>query len=242
MQPVFISLASSPIIVTSDESSIRFQESNEQGRSEGLPIVILGAGGHARVLIDLADLRGLEVMGLTSPNHKPGTLVAGKPVLGSDRVLLEGEVVGVELAIGFGTIGVSPVRKALFDRMREAGFRFATLVHPSACVSGGAVVGEGSQIMAGTVLQTGVKIGENSIVNTRASLDHDVCVGDHCHIAPGVVCSGNVEVGDGSHLGVGAVVIEGIKVGRGSMVAAGAVVVKNLAPGARVKGVPARNF
>ncbi|MDA7880820.1 acetyltransferase [Akkermansiaceae bacterium] len=204
--------------------------------------MILGAGGHARVLIDLADLLGLEVKGLTSLYHEAGTLVGGKPVLGSDRVLLEREAGEVELAIGFGTTGVSPVRKALFDRMRDAGYRFVTLIHPSACVSGGAAVGEGSQIMAGAVLQTGVEIGENSIINTRASLDHDVCIGDHCHIAPGVVCSGSVEIGDGSHLGVGAVVIEGIKVGSGSMVAAGAVVVENLAPEARVKGVPARNF
>jgi len=228
--------------VSSGESAIPPQEPCEQSRSERPPIVILGAGGHARVLLDLAELLGLEVMGLTSPHHEVGTLVGGKPVLGSDRVLFEREVGGVELAIGFGTTGVSPFRKALFDRMRDAGYRFVTLIHPSACVSGGAVVGEGSQIMAGTVLQTGVKVGENCIVNTRASLDHDVWVGDHCHIAPGVVCSGNVEVGDGSHLGVGAVVIEGIKVGSGSMVAAGAVVVVDLAPGARVKGVPARNF
>jgi sugar O-acyltransferase (sialic acid O-acetyltransferase NeuD family) len=225
-----------------DKSFISYQELPGRGRPGRAPIIILGAGGHTRVLIDLADLRGLEVMGLTSPDHDPGTLVAGKSVLGSDSVLLEGDFGDVELAVGFGTIGVSPGRKALFDRMREAGFRFTTLVHPSACVSGGAVVGEGSQIMAGAVLQTGVKIGENSIVNTRASLDHDVCIGDHCHISPGVVCAGNVEVGDGSHLGVGAVVIEGIKIGSGSMVAAGAVVVENLAPGARVKGVPARNF
>ncbi|MFT7303115.1 MAG: sugar O-acyltransferase (sialic acid O-acetyltransferase NeuD family) [Akkermansiaceae bacterium] len=204
--------------------------------------MILGTGGHARVLIDLADLLGLEVKGLTSPQHEVGTLVAGKPVLGSDRVLFEREIGAVELAIGFGSTGVSPLRETLFERMRDAGYRFVTLIHPSACVSGGAIIGEGSQIMAGVVLQTGVKIGENCIVNTRASLDHDVGLGDHCHIAPGVVCSGNVEVGDGAHLGVGAVVIEGIKVGSGSMVAAGAVVVENLAPGARVKGVPARNF
>lgn len=228
--------------MSSEKSSIRPQEPCEQTRSERLPIVILGAGGHARVLIDLADMLGLEIKGLTSRHHEVGTLIAGKPVLGSDRVLLEQEVGEVELAIGFGTTEMSSVRKALFERMRDVGYQFVTLIHPSACVSGGAAIGEGSQIMAGTVLQTGVKVGENCIVNTRASLDHDVAVGDHCHIAPGVVCSGGVEVGHGSHLGVGSVVIEGINIGSSSMVAAGALVVEDLASGARVKGVPARSF
>lgn len=206
------------------------------------PIVILGAGGHARVLIDLAQLLGIPILGLTSLHHKPGSLVSGKPILGSDEVLLEKKMDGVELVIGFGSTEVSAVRKALFDRMRNARYRFATLIHPSACLSDGVIVGEGSQVMAGVILQTGVEIGKNSIVNTRVSLDHDVRIGNHCHVAPGVVCSGGIEVGDGSHLGVGAVLIENIHVGRDAMVAAGAVVVRHVAAGTRVKGVPARNF
>jgi UDP-perosamine 4-acetyltransferase len=198
------------------------------------PLLILGAGGHARVLLDALVLQGRQIIGFLDPALPEGSVgPGGLPILGGDEALSRFLPADVELVNGIGSVKVASAREMIYRRVKVAGFGFADVVHPSAIVCRDVVCGEGTQIMAGCVIQCGSLIGANSVINTRASIDHDCRIGESVHIAPGVTLSGNVQIGDRAHIGTGAVVIQGISVGEGCLVAAGAVVYRDLAAGQR---------
>lgn len=205
------------------------------------PVIILGAGGHAKVLIDLLQEISVPVIGLTDPAAaaKPAGLL-GLPVLGDDSVILEYSPDAVDLVNGLGTTGPATQRRDLYETFTRRGYAFRTLIHPAAVISRHAVIRPGTQVMAGAVIQAGCEIRENVIINTRASVDHDCLIGSHSHIAPGVTCSGGVRIGSGVHVGSGAVIIQGIAIGEGSIVGAGAVVAKTVESGVLVTGIPAK--
>lgn len=202
--------------------------------------IVLGGGGHARVVLDLLTVLGADVLGYTDPS---GASALGEvPCLGGDDALDAYAPDRVLLANGLGSVGEPAARAALYARFTAGGYTFPPLVHPGAVVSASAALGAGTQVMAGAVLQAGVRTGANVLVNTRASVDHGCVLGDHVHVAPGVTLSGDVRVGARTHLGTGAVVVQGVAIGAGCLVAAGAVVVRDLPDGAAVVGVPARPF
>ena len=208
-----------------------------------LPIIVLGAGGHATVVIDALKAAGARVQGITdldSGTH--GKRILGVPVLGTDDVILENPADGIVLVNGVGSTETSDARTKIYERFCGAGYAFRTVIHPSAIIAESAEISDGAQVMAGAVLQPACRIGANTIVNTRASVDHDCVIGAHVHVAPGAVLGGGVEVGDGVHIGAGATVIQRVKIGAGALVAAGAAVVSDVSPGARVAGVPARDM
>lgn len=208
-----------------------------------LPVIILGAGGHAKVLIEALLQSGNLIAGIVDPDPKlAGVEIFGVPVLGGDDVVNDLPPSEIQLVNGLGSVGLPFKRQQIFERFKGMGYKFATVVHPSAVVASDVELGEGVQIMAGVVIQPGCRIGINSIINTSASVDHDCIVGDHVHISPGVTLSGGVSVEAGSHIGTGATVIQGISIGSGCLIAAGAVVIKDIADGAMVRGVPAREF
>lgn len=208
-----------------------------------LPIIILGAGGHAKVMIDALLASSAVIAGVVDPDLTlTGTNILGVPVLGGDDVVNKFPPSQVQLVNGLGSVGLPVKRQQLFERFKGLGYNFATVVHPSAVVASDVVLGEGAQVMAGAVIQPGCRIGLNSIVNTRASVDHDCIIGDHVHIAPGVTLSGGIAVGTCSHIGTGATVIQGISIGNGGLVAAGSVVTRDISDGLMVRGVPAREF
>ena len=203
--------------------------------------ILLGCGGHARVLREAARLRGLALRGYVAPAKAAaaGTL----DYLGTDTEYLSGsEVHSLQdiLLNGLGSTADTTLRKGVFEKYKARGFCFASLIHPSAVLPEEIELGEGVQIMAGAVLQPGVRIGYNSIVNTGATIDHDTVIGNHAHVAPGVTCCGGVTIGDGAHIGCGATLIQGVRVGARAVVGAGAVVIQDVPAGARVMGVPAR--
>lgn len=204
-------------------------------------IIVLGAGGHARVVADALIASGRRVRGFLDVSaDKQGGHLMGLPVLGGDEVLGSLLPDAVELANGIGSAGVMNARYRVYAAALDRGFRFATVVHPSAIVSPSATLGPGAQVMARAVIQPFATIGENSIINTGAIVEHDVFVGSHVHVSPGCILAGEVRVGDRVHVGVGAVVIQRMSIGEGSFVAAGAVVVADVVDGTRVMGVPAR--
>ncbi len=208
-----------------------------------LPVIVLGAGGHAKVVIGALKASGGTILGLTDIDRKThGKSVLGIPVMGADDKVLGHKPDDIVLVNGVGSTRVSDHRKALYERFLEAGFAFRTVVHPSAIIGEDVEISEGSQVMAGAVIQPACRIGANCIINTRASIDHDCVIGAHSHIAPGAVLGGSVTLGDGVHIGTGATVIQNIEIGAGALVAAGAVVTKNVAGGMRVAGVPAREM
>lgn len=208
-----------------------------------LPIIILGAGGHAKVLIEALQACSAVIEGIVDSNSVlTGSCILGVPILGGDDVVSKFTPSQVRLVNGLGSVNLPTIRQRLFERFKEDGYNFARVIHPSAVIASDAELGEGSQVMAGAIIQPSCYIGINSIINTRASVDHDCTIGDHTHIAPGVTLSGGVNIGAGSHIGTGATVIQGVIIGIACQTAAGAVVTKNIANGAKVRGVPAREF
>ncbi|MBY0471650.1 acetyltransferase [bacterium] len=198
-------------------------------------LIIIGGGGHARVLADLLAQCQRQVRGYTDLSET--SLSSSVSYLGTDEALVQLQPTEVELVNGVGSTSDTSVRAKIFEIYQAKGFRFATLVHPSAILPLKYQLGEGSQVMAGAVIQTGVEIAVNSIVNTRASIDHDCQLGAHVHVAPGVTLSGGVVVGDRAHIGTGASVIQGIRIGSGAIVGAGATVTRDVADRTVIKGI-----
>ncbi len=206
-----------------------------------LPVLIVGGGGHAKVLIDALRLRSARIIGIIEADPaKLGTEVLGVRVIGDDKTISEHAPGSLLLVNGIGSVHLPKARKAVFEKFKEKGFTFATVVHPSAVVAPDVVLGEGCQIMAGSVIQPGSRVGMNTIVNTNASVDHDCIINDHVHISPGVTLSGGVHIGNEVHLGVGTTVIQGVTIGENSVVGAGSVVIANVLKNAEVMGVPAK--
>jgi sugar O-acyltransferase (sialic acid O-acetyltransferase NeuD family) len=206
-----------------------------------MAVVIYGAGGQARVLLELMDRAGIcPIAGIVDDNPEyHGTKIDGILVLGSiERLASLIRVHRIHRAVI--AVGNNAHRKKLADHARSLGLRLPVLIHPHAYVSPTAKLGEGSVVMAGAIVSTHVVIGELGIVNTRASVDHDCLIGDCVHIAPGVTLAGGVTVGNGSLIGVGASVIPGLCIGDDSVVGAGTVVIQDVPSNTTVVGSPAR--
>lgn len=200
------------------------------------PVIIIGNGGHASVLIEILGLMDKEIIGYTAPIPSETEL----KYLGDDKEILKYSCQEVELVLGIGTVKATDVRRSLYESFKDKGYKFTTLIHPTAIIAKGVKIASGVQIMAGVILQPNVKIGENSIINTGVQLDHGCVVESHVHVAPGVVCSGSVTIKEAAHLGTASTVIQGIIVGQKATVGAGAVVVKDVLAHSTVVGVPAR--
>ncbi|OAM92779.1 UDP-perosamine 4-acetyltransferase [Pelosinus fermentans] len=206
-----------------------------------LPVIIIGAGGHAKVLIDILKMNDAKVIGMTDENIINSNFdIMNVPIIGNDNVILDYSTQEISLVNGVGSIGSTKRRQHLFEKFKDGGYSFHNTVHVSAILAKDISYGEGIQIMAGAVIQPGCKLGSNIIINTRASIDHDCIIHDHVHIAPGVTISGGVVIGEGAHIGTGAVVIQGIKIGKNGIVGAGAVVIKDVADNQLVVGIPAK--
>lgn len=204
------------------------------------PFIILGGGGHGRVVASTLRKIGADILGYTDP--VPG----GAPKmqadhLGDDSALDDQDSSEVYLAVGIGSTADTTRRAQLFNEQEAKEFVFPTIVHPNAIVASGESLGPGSQVMAGAVVQTGTTLGKNVIVNTSASVDHDCSIQAHAHVGPGATLSGGVTVCRGAHIGTGATVIQNVEVGNESTVGAGAVVIEDVAPNTTVVGTPARN-
>jgi UDP-perosamine 4-acetyltransferase len=201
-------------------------------------VVILGGGGYARVVAEALRQSGASIKGYV--DNKLVAEFSSLPYLGDDTALIGIGAAEHTVANGIGSIRVPHARRKVFDRYKNAGFSFVTVIHPSAVIASDVSLGEGAQINAGAVLQSSVRIGDNVIVNVGVVIDHDTFVGDHVHLATGAVLAGAVTVGEATMIGAGATIIQGIRIGRKALVAAGSVVIKDVPDNGRVAGVPAR--
>ena len=205
-------------------------------------LFIIGAGGHAKVLIQSLKLVGYFPTGCSSVTpSEVGSSVLGIPVIADDALLSAESPTTTVLVNGVGTVSVAPnPRTRVFETWKSRGFKFLTVIHPGTIIAEDVTVGEGAQIMAGAIIQPGSVIGANTIINTSASIDHDCHIEEHVHIAPGSVLSGGVHVGAGTFMGTGTRVIQNISIGRHALIGAGALVIRNVPEGTSVRGVPAK--
>lgn len=205
------------------------------------PVVLIGAGGHGKVLIATLRLIGREILFATDDAAaQHGRKTNGITVRGTDDLITQFSPDEIELVNGVGSAHLPEARRKVFDLFKYRGYRFATVIHPEAMIAPTAEIAQGAQVMAGTVVQSGALIGADTILNTRCSIDHDCVIGAHTHIAPGVTLSGNVTVGPMCHLGTGATVIQGISVGHSTLVGAGSVVIRDVPANSAICGVPAK--
>lgn len=198
-------------------------------------LAVFGASGHGKVVADIAECCGWEVV-FFDDGKPQGFVNLAWPVLGNYQDLLAqlGRFEAVVVAVGNNAIRLARSRS-----LCSAGAKLVTLVHPTACVSRYARVEAGSVIMPGAVINAAAQIGLACIVNTGASIDHDCRLADGVHISPGARLAGEVTVGEGGWIGIGASIRQQIRIGANAVVAAGAVVVKDVEGDATVAGVPA---
>lgn len=212
--------------------------------TDALRVVGVGAGGHARVLMDIVRLTpGLSLIGMIDADAtRWGREHFGSPILGGEDELCALWTSGrVDAAfIGVGGVPSNAMRRRVFERVRALGVLVVSLVHPRACVADGVEIGEGCMIMGGSVVNPAATLGPGVIVNTGAIVEHDCTIGAFAHVCPGAVLGGTVRIGEEAFVGLGSRVIQGVSVGPGAVVGAGAVVLRDIPPEARVAGCPAR--
>ncbi|MCL5030122.1 MAG: acetyltransferase [Bacteroidetes bacterium] len=203
-------------------------------------IIVIGGGGHAKVLISVIKKSlQFELAGYVDINDQGEIL--GVKYLGNDSKLDEIFSKGVmNAAIGIGQINVTQKRINVVENMKNIGFTFPPIISIDATVNEDVLIGEGTQILDGAVINSGTRIGRFSIINTKATVEHDCKVGSFCHIATGAVLSGGVEVDDFSMIGSNAVIVQYKKITSNCMIGAGAVVTKDITAEGVYVGNPAR--
>ncbi|WP_426955882.1 acetyltransferase [Muricoccus radiodurans] len=200
-------------------------------------LVVIGAGGHAKVVIEALRAAGFpEPLGLVDP-HPPAPVVLGLPVLGGDEALERLRAEGTDAAVI--ALGGNGLRLRIGDRLVGMGFALPSVVHPAAQISPSATVAEGAVVMARACLGPDARVGRLAIVNTNAVVEHDNEIGEGAHVAPGCALAGNVTVGARALVGVGSAVRPGVTIGADAVIGAGSAVVRDIPPGARVGGAPA---
>jgi sugar O-acyltransferase (sialic acid O-acetyltransferase NeuD family) len=213
--------------------------------SEKVTCVILGAGGHARVLIDCLRFSfDVTMMGILDPvSSLHGKAVHGIPVLGDDDLLGEMLRRGVShFVIGVGGVGDNHPRKRMFETAVKFGLLPLTVKHPASIISSTVMYGQGCQFLPGCIVNTDAVLGLNVLVNSGAIIEHDCVISDHAHIATGAKLAGAVRVAHGAHIGAGATIRQSVEIGEFAIVGAGAVVVANVLPNTTVVGVPAKAY
>lgn len=204
-------------------------------------VIVIGSGGHARVLIDTLRALRRDIIGILDPDEtRIGQSVGGVIIIGNDDKVKEYNPNEIELVNGIGSIASTEKRKAVYEKFKRAGYAFTQVIHPAATIMDDVQLGEGVQIMANAVIQTGCVIGDNTIINTGAIVDHDCVIDEHVHVAPGAVLSGGVRIGAMTHIGTSATIIQGIKIGQATIIGAGAVVVTDIPSEVKALGVPAK--
>lgn len=206
-------------------------------------IVFWGGTGQAKVLHELLGGTAHRLVAIVDNRTIPSP-VPGIPMLHGEAGLRDflaerapGTLLHFAVAIG-GDHGSD--RLAVFDLMTACGLAPLTLVHRRAFVAAGAVIGEGSQILAQSAVCVGATLGRCVIVNTGATVDHDCTLGDGVHIGPGAHLAGEVSLGPMAFVGTGAVVLPRLRIGAQAVIGAGAVVTKDVPDRATVAGNPAR--
>lgn len=203
-------------------------------------LIIVGSGGHARIVIDAAEQAGFLVLGIIDINYKnQAENILGYPVLGGFSELKKYDTKRTSLGMALGD---GQQRAQCFHEVERLGFDVKTIIHPTATISKHAHIGKGVLINAGVFVNAGAQIGIDAIVNTAAIVEHEVTIGDHSHVGPGARVAGRVSIGEFTFVGIGATIIEKITIGDRVTIGAGSVVIRNIESNSTVAGVPAKRI
>jgi len=220
-------------------------------------IIILGAGGHGRVILDIIRQAGqFTPIGFLDNNTAlHGRRVDGLPVLGGIDLISKNRTPGVnQRAPGFSpagpndamcssaviAIGDNGIRRLIAEQVEAAGIALPPIIHPSAQIATNVTIGRGVVIAAGALVCAHCQIGDYAILNTGCIVDHESMIGTAVHVCPGVRLAGHVTLESGAFIGIGSTVIQNVRIGFEAIVGAGAVVTTNVDPMTTVVGVPAR--
>lgn len=200
-------------------------------------LVIVGAGGHARSVIDVAEALGKQIEGVIDLNfHNQDENIFGHPVLGGLEWLTSANS-RREIIIA---IGDCQRRAEIFEMLNTKSFLISSLVHPSATVSPHASIGKGTLVNVGAIVNAGSKIGMNCIINTGGIIEHEVVVGSHSHIGPGASVAGRVRIGSKVFVGIGARIIDSVVIGDWVTIGAGSIIINDVPATATIAGIPGK--
>lgn len=199
-------------------------------------LILLGGGGHCKSVIDVAESAEYNILGVLDMPEEVGKSVLDYKVIGTDDDIPQ-YVDKAEFIITVGFIKNPAIRVRIYNKVKEAGGKLATIVASTAHVSRYATLGEGTVVMHQVVVNAGAKIGENCIINTFCNIEHDAVIGAQCHISTGTMVNGDCKVGERVFIGSQSVLANGITVNDDIIVGAGSVVRKSISE----KGVYAGN-
>jgi len=206
-------------------------------------IVILGAGGFGREVLDILIAQNKvskqwRILGFIDKNPKlKGRILNGYPVLGSFDWFSK---VSTKKIQAICAIGENASRQKVVEKAKSIGLEFANVIHPTVAMTDFVTLGEGVVICAGCILTNQITIGNHTIINLDVTIGHDTIIGDFCTLSPGVHISGRNKILEGAYIGTGVVTIQGITIGRWSIIGAGAVVAKNIPDKVVAVGIPAK--
>ena len=200
------------------------------------PVYIIGAGGHAKVVIAALHANSIACAGVFDDDRSLwGKKILDIPILGAVEELRD-----VSSILAVNAIGNNSTRRAISERFRN--INWLTVIHPNTWIHSSVKIGCGTVVFAGSVLQPDTKIGQHSIINTSASVDHDCVIGDFCHVAPGCHIAGGVKIGDEVFLGIGTSVIPYVSIVSNTVIGAGATLIENIDNTGVYVGTPARRI
>lgn len=202
-------------------------------------VVIIGAGGHAKVIADIIEKSGDEIVGFLDDNKEIGTTIINEyKVIGdlNNRFTMAVTKENLEFIIAIGD------NKKREEISHSPNLKFYTAIHPSAQMGLDVEIQEGTVIMANACINSSAKIGKHCIINTGAIIEHDNIIEDFVHISPNVSLGGTVKVGENTHVGIGTTVKNNIEICNNCIIGAGAVVVKNIMEEGTYVGVPAKKM
>ena len=199
-------------------------------------VVIVGAGGHARVVADAFGSRQVGIRGFVDPSAAVGAEIGGYPVLGDDSWLASNP--SSLVCVGIGATKDVSLRARIFDSLID--HRVVGCTHASAIIGTATKIHATAQILAGCIVNHSAFIGANTVLYTGSIVEHDCVVGEHSYLSPRVTLCGGVQVGRRVFIGAGATVLPNVTIGDGATIAAGAVVTSNVDANVTVMGVPAK--
>jgi sugar O-acyltransferase (sialic acid O-acetyltransferase NeuD family) len=196
------------------------------------PILIVGAGGHARACMDVIEQEGrFAIGGLVGAKDEVGSRILGYPVVGTDNDLSAILSDYPNALVCVGQIKTPAPRIRLFDLIGQSGCALPVIISPRAYVSPHATVGAGTIVMHGSIVNAGASVGKNCILNSKSLVEHDAVVSEHCHISTSATVNGGVHVGGGTFLGSHASVRQGLIIGKRCIIGMGQMVLSNCADG-----------